>query len=263
MPAMVVRRAGGIFACLALGCATAEEVGDEGFAGAAGMAGGGGEGGSGLGGSGGGWPTGGTSSGGSSSGGTSSGGSSSGGGGAGGSGGSTSGGSGGTGGTSSGGTGGAGTGGTSGTGGATGSCTATNSCSAPADLGTVSGDSGSDSANQKASGTKFFRVRVTEDDNSVLGAKLKLAAALAVPSGTDYDLYAYVNTGSDSMPSCSSPSKSSASGGVGANEQLSLSWGEGSIANGGDDGRWVVVEVRHKSGACGTGSQYTLTVAGN
>ncbi|MBI3205362.1 MAG: hypothetical protein HYZ29_27735 [Myxococcales bacterium] len=192
--------------------------------------------------------TGGASSGGASSGGASSGGASSGGTGGAGTGGA--------------GTGGAGTGG-AGTGGSTGSCTATNGCSSPADLGTVSGDSGSASASQKASGTRFFRVRVTEDDNSVLGAKLKLAASLAVPSGTDYDLYAYLNTTSDSMPSCSSPSKSSAAGGVGANEQLGLSWGEGSIANGNDDGRWVVVEVRHKAGPCGTGSQYTLTVTGN
>ena len=239
-----MRHAVWFVACLALGCATAEEVGDEGFAGAAGLAGGGGDGGSGLaggGGDGGGWPTGGTSSGGSSSGGTSSGGSSSGG---------TS-----SGGTSSGGTSSGGTGGST-------SCAATTSCGAPADLGTVSGDSGSGSAQNKASGTKFYKIRVTEDDNSVLGTKLKAKASLSVPSGTDYDLYAYVNTGSDAMPSCASPTKSSQNG-TGAAEQVQVSWGEGSIANGGDDGRFVVIEVRHKSGPCDASHEYQLIVAGN
>ena len=259
-----MRHAVWFVACLALGCATAEEVGDEGFAGAAGLAGGGGDGGSGLaggGGDGGGWPTGGTSSGGSSSGGTSSGGTSSGGTSSGGSssGGTSSGGS-SSGGTSSGGT---SSGGTSsgGTGGST-SCAATTSCGAPADLGTVSGDSGSGSAQNKASGTKFYKIRVTEDDNSVLGTKLKAKASLSVPSGTDYDLYAYVNTGSDAMPSCASPTKSSQNG-TGAAEQVQVSWGEGSIANGGDDGRFVVIEVRHKSGPCDASHEYQLIVAGN
>jgi hypothetical protein len=248
---MSLPRAAWLLAALALACATAEEVDEDGFGGAAG---GGGDGASGaLGGAAGGGGAGGRAHGG-------------GGGVQGGAGGSVTTGGGGAGGGSggSGASGGVGGGtGTGGTGGTGTSCTGTSACSGAADLGTVSGDSGSDTAQSKGSGSKFFKLRVTEDNNSVIGQELTLKVTLTVPSTADYDVYAYLNTTSDVMPCGGSPAKTSQSGGIGANEQLKLNWGEGTIANGGDDGRWVVIEIRHKAGPCDAGTQWQLIVAGN
>jgi len=245
-----------VLACFA--CATSVEVDDEGYSGAAGYApiGGGGSesggsGGSGDSGSGGGWATGGGGSSGGGTAGASAGGGSGGVGGTGGSGGST----GGTGGTGGSGTGGSGTGGTT--------CTSPNACSSAQDLGSVSGDTGAGTVTQKGTGSKWFKVRVTEDDSSVIGTSLTLKVSLAMPGNADYDLYAYVHTGSDVSPCGMSPAKKADAGGTGANEQLKLDWGEGTIANGNDDSRTVVIEVRYKSGACDSTAQWQLIAAGN
>jgi hypothetical protein len=247
------------FVLVCLACATSVEVDDEGYSGAAGYApsGGGGSesggsGGSGAVGGGGGWATGGGGASGGAAGAPSGGGSGGVGatGGSGGSGGST------------GGTGGSGgTGGTGGTGGST--CTSPNACGSAQDLGSVSGDTGAGTVTQKGTGSKWFKVRVTEDDSSVIGTSLTLQVSLTMPANADYDLYAYVNTGSDVSPCGMSPAKKSDGGGTGANEQLKLDWGEGTIANGNDDGRTVVIEIRYKSGACDSTAQWQLIAAGN
>jgi hypothetical protein len=127
----------------------------------------------------------------------------------------------------------------------------------------VSGDSGAGTVQHKASGSKWMKVRVTEDSSSPLGQSLTLKVSLDVPSNADYDLYAYVNTGSDVSACGSSPAKKSDAGGIGANEQLKLDWGEGTIANGNDDGRTVVIEVRHKAGPCDATAQWQVIGAGN
>ena len=244
-------------AALALGCATGEEVPEDGYGGAAGSVAGGGM--AGLGGSGGSWASGGAGVGGSGTGG-SGGSGGSGGTGAGGAGGSgASGGSGGTsgatGGTGGTGTGGSGTGGTGGT-----SCTATNACASATDLGVVSGDSNADTKQKSGSGSTWLKVRVTEDNSSILGQSLTLQVTLDVPTGSDYDLYAYLNTTSDTSPCGTSPAKKSDAGGIGSNEQLKLDWGDGIVGSGSDDSRTVVIEIRHKGGTC---EQWSLIAAGN
>ncbi len=234
-----------------IGCATGEadldDLGSAGFAGSAGgggVAGGGGSGGISTGGFGA-LPTGGTggtpASGGSSSGGTSSGG---------------------AGGTGGGGTGGSGTGGTGGSGtGGSGSCSAPNACATATPKGSLSGDDGKKTTTVQGTGSLFVRVRITEDNHSVLGEKLELAVALTVPSGDDLDVYGYVNESSDTSACGSQPAGKRDTGGTGANESFKLSWGEGSIASGGDDSRDVVIEVSHKSGTCS--APWTLTLTGD
>ncbi len=231
-------------ACALVACATGEEISDEGYlpgeggsgadAGAGGLSGGTG--------GGGGFPSGG-------SGGTT----------------------GGTGGVAGSGTGGVGTGGIGGTGasggtGATGgggACNPANTCPQATNVGTVSGDTGSASVSHSAYTSEWVKVRVTEDDSSVFGTSLRVTATLTPASSTDYDIYGYVNTGSDVLACGTSPFKKSENGGVGAKESMTLEWGEGTIANGGDDSRWVVVEVRYKSGPCDSTSKWQLTLKGN
>jgi hypothetical protein len=244
-----------VLSSLAVACATGESIDESGYTGIAGAESGGD--GGGLNGGGGGFPTGGSGGGFPSGGsaGSAQGGSSA----SGGSGGSAVGGSGGT--SASGGSG--GTGGTSATGGTGGgSCGAPNTCVGAIDLGTVSGDQGTTSKQHSGTGSTFLKVRVTEDNNSVLGQSLKLTAALTVPSTADYDLYAYLNTTSDVSPCGMAAAKQSQSG-TGQSEQVKLDWGEGSIANGSDDGRTVVLEVRYKSGACQASDTWSLTATGN
>ncbi|MEZ4224842.1 MAG: hypothetical protein R3B13_28070 [Polyangiaceae bacterium] len=167
-----------------------------------------------------------------------------------------------SGGTSSGGTGGAGTGGggTGGTGGS-GTCGAPNSCSTATPKGSLTGDEGPSTLTISGKGSTFITVRITEDNHSVIGEKEELKLSLSVPSGEDLDIYAYVNTSSDSSPCGLSAAGKSDSGGTGANESFSVSWGEGTVASGNDDSRDVVIEVAHKSGSCD--QQWTLLLTGD
>jgi hypothetical protein len=157
-----------------------------------------------------------------------------------------------------GGTGGGGSGGTGGTA----TCAPLTACSGAVSVGNLSGDSGGGSTTHSGDTSEWVKVRVTENDNSPIGSKLKVSGTLDVDSGTDYDLYAYLVESSDVSPCGTSPVKKSDSGGIGANEQVSFDWGEGFVANGGDDSRWVVFEVRHKGGICAN-APWILTLKGN
>ncbi len=233
-------------------CATGEEIDDLGGAGFAGYAGFGGTAGSSAGGSGGissggfgALPTGGTAG----MAGAATGGVGGSGGGVGGSGATASGGSSGT----------SGTGGLGGTGGSSG-CGAPNTCSTATPKGSVTGDDGTKTVTVTGMGSLFVKLRVTEDNHSVLGEDLELAVALTVPSGADLDVYGYVNESADISPCGMQPRGKSDSGGTSANESFKLKWGEGTIANGSSESRDVVVEVRQKSGTC---SQWTLKLTGD
>ncbi|MBX3130275.1 MAG: hypothetical protein KF718_26390 [Polyangiaceae bacterium] len=268
-----MRRTVGIVALVGLllgACATGEEdLDDEGYTT---VGGGGGSGASETGGStssGGGWPTGGEGGGaGVGSGGTGATGAGGGGGfGGTGSGGLGSGGTGATGGASSGGTGGiggtSGTGGTGGSGGSTGSCTANNGCLSAASIGSITGDNGPTSLQKTGFGSTFLKLRVTENNESVIGEKLEIDVSLKSPQGSDFDFKLYVNKGSDVSPCGMNPEAMAQNGGVGGTDKVFVSWGEGSVANGSDDDRDVIIEILHKSGPCDSSAQWTLTVVGD
>jgi hypothetical protein len=139
-------------------------------------------------------------------------------------------------------------------------CNATNTCAASTDLGSISGDQGSDSVTQQGSTSAWFKVRVTEDDNSVFGTKLKMYATLQSPAGANFDLFVYV-PGSDTIE-CSTVSATSTS--TGAFDSANVSFGEGgALSNGSADDRTVTVEVRHVSGACSPSAKWTLNLYGN
>jgi hypothetical protein len=129
-----------------------------------------------------------------------------------------------------------------------------------ADLGSVSGDTGSDVKTASGTGSKWFTVRVTEDDSSAFAAKLWMKATLNSPAGSNYDLYVYV-PGSDTRE-CSAVTKSSTL--TSTTDTAGVEFGEGgTFSNGSDDDRTVTVEVRHVSGPCGPTAQWNLTINGN
>ena len=140
------------------------------------------------------------------------------------------------------------------------SCAATNTCMGATDLGMVSGDQGADVKSSQGTGSKWFTVRVTEDDNSAFGAKLWMKATLTSPPGSNYDLYVYV-PGSDTRE-CSAVTKSSTTSAT--TDTAGVEFGEGgTFSNGSSDDRTVTVEVRHVSGTCSATDQWTLTINGN
>jgi hypothetical protein len=140
------------------------------------------------------------------------------------------------------------------------SCTASNTCMAATDLGMVSGDTGADVKSAQGTGSKWFTVRVTEDDSGLTGVKLWMKATLNSPAAANYDLYVYV-PGSDTRE-CSNVTKSSTSSAT--TDTAGVEFGEGgTFSNGSDDDRTVTIEVRHVSGPCSASDQWTLTVNGN
>jgi hypothetical protein len=145
-------------------------------------------------------------------------------------------------------------------GGSTASCSAANTCQGATDLGQVSGDTGADTKNADGSTSKWFTVRVTEDDSSPLATPLWLTATLTSPQGANYDLFLYV-PGSDTRECASVAAQSTKTTGT---DTAHVEFGEtGALANGANDARTVTVEVRHVSGNCDPSEKWTLTVSGN
>lgn len=140
------------------------------------------------------------------------------------------------------------------------SCDATSTCMTATDLGSMSGDQGSDSVSQQGATSAWFMVRLNEDDNSVLGNKLQMYATLQSPPGANFDLFVYVP--SSDARECSTVSATSTS--TGSFDSANVSFGEGgSLSNGSNDSRTVTVEVRHVSGTCSPTAKWTLNLYGN
>lgn len=140
-------------------------------------------------------------------------------------------------------------------------CAATNTCLTATDLGSLSGDTGSGTLSAQGTGSQWLKVRLTENNNDIIGLSLALKSTLVSPPGTNYDLYLYV-AGSISGQECSLVANSSTS--TSTTDSASVQFGEsGLVANGLVDDRTVTVEVRHVSGACAAGANWTLTLNGN
>jgi hypothetical protein len=140
------------------------------------------------------------------------------------------------------------------------SCVATNNCAGATNLGTVKGDTGSDTQSAQGSTSQWFTVRVSEDDSGVGGNNLKLHATLTSPPGTNFDLFLYVPA--TDVKACSAVTHQSVS--TAAVDTASAVWGEnGLFSNDEADDRFVTVEVRHVSGPCDASKKWSLTVTGN
>ena len=144
-------------------------------------------------------------------------------------------------------------------GGGGGTCASPNACAGATDLGSISGDTGSDSKSAQGSGSQWFKVRVTEDDSGFFGLSLLAKAQLTSPPGTNFDLFVYLADNGSALE-CSTVTKSSTTTGA---ESAPVEWGEGALANGNADDRNVTIEVRWVSGTCSPSAKWTLTVRGN
>jgi hypothetical protein len=124
----------------------------------------------------------------------------------------------------------------------------------------VSGDTGNIHLNTSGHQSAWFRVRVTEDDSAVLGLKLRVGAKLTSPATNDYDVFVYVNSGSDVVECATTTGTITTNGTLDENK---AEWGEGTISNGSDDDRNVSIEIRPIGTSCATTNPWTLEVEGN
>jgi hypothetical protein len=114
-----------------------------------------------------------------------------------------------------------------------------------------------------ASGYKaaWYRVRVSEDDSDVFGLSLRVAAKLTSPSAGMFDVFVYVNTGSDVVECATTTGTVSTSGNT---KQVRAEWGESTFSNGSDDGRNVSIEVRPlATSGCSPSAMWQLEIEGN
>jgi len=144
--------------------------------------------------------------------------------------------------------------------GASNTCATAATCQTAVDLGSVSGDTGA--ATRTASGYQaaWYKIRVTEDDSDVFGIKLSATIQLTSPAANNYDVFVYVNTGSD-VVECTTPSGTQTPSGT--VDSTYIIWGEGTLSNGSDDGRTVSIEVRPVSGTCDAAQPWQLAVTGD
>jgi hypothetical protein len=135
-----------------------------------------------------------------------------------------------------------------------------NTCQTARAVGTVSGDTGATSLTATGTCSEWVSLRATEDNSSALGTPMKVELTLT-SKGHDFDLYVYLNPVKDVL-ACSTPLAMSETRGT-VDEIVSLTWGEGTVANGSDDGRTIGVAIQSAQGPCPPGSGWTLTANGN
>ena len=100
-----------------------------------------------------------------------------------------------------------------------------------------------------------------EPDLMELAVEMSATIQLTSPPGTNYDVFVYLNTGSD-VVECTTPRASGTS--TGTTDQAHVTWGEsGTFSNGNDDSRTVSIEVRPVSGPCSASAPYQLVVFGD
>ncbi|MCH9687378.1 MAG: hypothetical protein K0V04_38445 [Deltaproteobacteria bacterium] len=145
-------------------------------------------------------------------------------------------------------------------GGPMGECTNAEMCASAAAIGGVSGDSSSPSIDVSGVMPTWVAFEVSEDDSGVFGSDLSFTATLSSPAGADFDLHVFRGAEGANSGCGGFMQQSTNAGGL---DSVSMSWGEGGVANNSDDGVWVAVEIRAKNDVCAPPDEWTLVVSGN
>ena len=134
-----------------------------------------------------------------------------------------------------------------------------NTCQTARLFGTIAGDQGAETAMTTGTCAEYVSLRVGEEDSNTFGVPMKTKLTLN-NTLANFDMYVFFDPNADDLQ-CSMPYAKSVTAST-TQESVSLTWGEGTIANGKDDGRTVVIAVVKADGPCGTGS-WTLLAEGN
>ena len=144
---------------------------------------------------------------------------------------------------------------------ATATCNSGITCAQAMNIGQVDADQNADTKTAMGYESAWFSVRAHEGDSSVFAAPMNVTINLTSPTGENFDLFVYVNTGSD-VTECTTVSQSSTN--TSGTDQVHLSWGEsGTFSNGNDDSRTISIEARPVSGTCAASTMFTLVVYGD
>jgi hypothetical protein len=139
-------------------------------------------------------------------------------------------------------------------------CSNMESCNNAPVLGTVSGDESSPALHASGSEPTWLTFRVTEDNDSITGESLSFTATLTSPAGYDFDLFVFRGADGGTTGCGGVTDESTATGQV---DLVAMTWGEGGVANGGDESAWVAVQIEVKGGTCDPTAEWTLDVEGD
>jgi hypothetical protein len=137
----------------------------------------------------------------------------------------------------------------------------TTTCNKPHDLGSIAGDDDGSTVTAQGDCTEWVRIRALETKTGPLANPMKLTATLISPPGVDFNLYAYVDTDTDTLECTTVTEKSEAP--ASRSDVVHLQWGESWVANDSDDSRTVSLQIVAKDPAsCGKGT-WALLLEGN
>ena len=139
-------------------------------------------------------------------------------------------------------------------------CPSAATCQTAMMLGTVSGDTQNQKLTAMGYQSAWLRVRVTENDSDIAGVSMRVSALLTSPPGVDFDVFVYLNAGTDVVECSTTVGTTTTSGTV---NRTRAEWGEGLASNGSSDSRNVSIEIRPISGTCASTSMWQLEVEGN
>ncbi|WP_437835373.1 hypothetical protein [Sorangium sp. So ce1153] len=133
---------------------------------------------------------------------------------------------------------------------------APNTCVGAEDLGSVSGDEGTDSWAVTGTTSEWFKVYVV-DDSQIFTSTESFGATLTSPPGMNFDLIVYQGMpGVDATDCFASGVRAQ-----GTPESFMTIWDD---VGGQEDATWFVLEVRYVEGtACGEDARWTLEIKGN
>lgn len=143
--------------------------------------------------------------------------------------------------------------------GSPGSCSPLNQCMTARDVGSVSGDTkpvvNSIFENGSAEEWVFFKVK---EDSSTPFSGLSYKVQLTSPPGANYDIFLYHSDNNKNGPVCDNVVKQSTNP-AGQLDEIDDGWGDQLASS---DTRAVYAHIKHISGPCGPGNEWTLVVQG-
>lgn len=139
-------------------------------------------------------------------------------------------------------------------------CRARQACAEAPLLGTLVGDASQSQTTARGDRSAWWRVRMIESDGSAAGRPMSVQATLRSSGPAMFEVHVYVNPAADRIE-CTTPSGAAST--AGAVSTASVVWGEATVANGSDDSRDVIVEVRALASTCTSKDAWELTIAGN
>lgn len=139
-------------------------------------------------------------------------------------------------------------------------CRSSRACAEAPLLGTLVGDASQSQTTARGDRSAWLRVRMIESDGSAVGRPMSVQATLRSSGPARFEVHVYVNPATD-LIECTTPSGAAST--AGAVSTASVAWGEATVANGTDDSRDVIVEVRALASTCTAMDAWDLTIAGN